>query len=208
MSGITFETGNLEELRVKVGTWANRNFGHTWPSENTQAWHLAQLAGGMAEELSELIESGYGLTTTPTDHEEYLDAIADICIWALDFCFTAGFGMQDMLLLDKEMNRWEKEFLRDPQRPSVPILHEGLCVLIGKICHDAIKLTQQIRRTEDHFGEMKLNMCHVWRICYRLSTWAGMDLNELVHKTASNVLRRDWKTNPDTAHEVDNADRE
>lgn len=207
MSGITFETGNLEALRVKVGEWSTRNFGNTRPKENTQAYGMLRCAAGMAEELAEMLDCGYGLTTSPLDQEEYLDGIADICVYALDFCFTADLNMQDVLLYDLEMNRWEKEFIKDPQRPSVPILHEGLSYLIGKLCHSSLKLTQKIRKGEDHFEAAKLNMCHVWRICYRLSAWAGKDLNLLVHEVAYKVLQRDWVNNPDHAHEVTDADR-
>lgn len=203
MKGITFETRNLEELRVRVGTWAAENFSSTWPSENTKAWHLVQLAAGMAEEHAELIlKGGWGLTPGPVDEAEYLDAIADICIWALDFCYTADMQMQDMLLYDKEPNRWEKQFvaLSDNKQPANCVLHEGIAVLIGNLCHSAVKLTQGIRRTENHNEKFLQSMCHLWRCCYRLSEWMGKDLNALVHETALKVVQRDWTKFPDSAH--------
>jgi hypothetical protein len=206
MTGITYSVGNMEELRTKVGEWAKRNFSDTIPKENPQAYGMLRCTAGMAEELSEMIESGYGLTTTPTDQEEYLDAIADICVYALDFCFTAGLPMQDVLLHDKETNRWEKRHIQmmaeGHQRESIPVLHEGLTVLIGKLAHSCLKMTQDIRRKEDHWENIRMSMCHVWRCCYRVSAWAGKDLNELVHEVAYKVIQRDWKKNRDNAHEV------
>lgn len=203
MTGITYETGNLDALRVRVGTWAARNFGNTLPAENPQAYGMLRCAAGMAEELSELIESGWGLTTAPSNREEFFDAIADICVYALDFCYTARMSMQDVLLHDKEMNRWEKHFIAmsDLQQPANNVLTEGLAVLIGKLCHSSLKMCQDIRRTEDHQENIKMSMCHVWRCCYRLSSWMGRDLNTLVHEVASKVVQRDWVKNKDTAHE-------
>lgn len=205
MTGITFETGNLEEIRVRVGTWAAENFGDTLPKENPQAYGMLRCCTGMAEEYAEIIlKGGWGLTPGPTDKDEYFDAIADICVYALDFCYTAKLPMQDVLLHDKEPNRWEKQFiaLSDNRQPANHILHEGISVLIGKLCHSSLKMCQDIRRTEDHKENILSSMCHLWRCCYRLSGWMGRDLNELVHEVAYKVIQRDWKKHKDNAHEV------
>jgi hypothetical protein len=61
-------------------------------------------------------------------------------------------------------------------------------------------MTQGIRRKEDHWGNIRISMCHVWRCCYRLSDWAGKDLNELVREKANEVMQRDWIKHPDSAH--------
>ena len=207
MSGIIYELGGLEKLRVSVGAWAAKNFGNTLPEENTRAYGMLRCVAGMAEELSETINSGYGLVHMPQDREAYLDGIADICIYALDFCSIAGLGMRDVLLHSREPSRWEKRhlaLLRGIGRPQecVPILHEGLFVFIGELAHSSLKICRGIRKTEDHDEKIKMSMCHVWRCCSRLSSRTSTDLNKLVRKVAKKVLRRDWIKSPDKAHEV------
>lgn len=202
MTPITFEVGNLEYWRRQVGTWAERSLGHTLPKENTEAWRLVQVSAGMAEEYSELIvRGGWGLTPGPTDRDEYLDAIADICIWSLDFCWTARLSMPDVLTYDLEPTRWERNFvtLTENHQPANVVLHEGISVLIGQLCHASVKMSQGIRRNEDHRGAMLASLCHLWRCCYLLSEWMGENLNLLVPRVASGVTRRNWVENPDDA---------
>jgi hypothetical protein len=209
MTGITYSVGNMEELRTKVGEWAKRNFGDTLPKENPKAYGMLRCCAGMAEESAEIVmKGGWGMTPGPTDKNEYLDAIADICVYALDFCFTAELRMQDVLLHDKEANRWEKQFtaLSTNQQPANCVLHEGITTMIGLLCHSSLKMCQDIRRTEDHQENILKSMCHLWRCCYRLSEWMGKDLNELVHEVAYKVVQRDWKKHKDNAHEVADAD--
>jgi hypothetical protein len=209
MTGITYEVGNLEEIRNKVGEWAKKNFGDTLPKENPKAYGMLRCCAGMIEEYSEIIlKGGWGLTPGPVNQGEYLDAIADICVYALDFCYTAGLTMQDVLLHDKEPNRWEKQFiaLSDNMQPANQVLHEGISVLIGGLSHSSLKLCQDIRRRENHEELIRQSMCHLWRCCYRLSMWMGRDLNELVHEVAYKVIMRDWVKHKDDAHEVVDAD--
>ena len=207
METVSFEVGTLESLRVRVGTWAAHNFGHNLPEKNCRSYHLLWCAAGMGEEVSELIESGWGLTPSPTDEEEFFDALADICIWGLDFCYAIDKRMELVLLYDKEPNRWEKQFhaLSAGRQSANHVLNEGLSVFVGRLLHSSVKLCQGVRLDEDHMDNMLLSMCHVWRCCYLLSDWMGRDLNVVVHETALRVLQRDWKKNPNTAHEL--ADR-
>lgn len=219
-NAIVYDCGDLEGLRFDVGTWASRNFGHTLPEKDRKIYGMLRCASGMDEELSELIENSDQLTPCPFDREESLDAIADICIYALDFLYTASITMQTVLLYDREQSRWEKEFMRATtdtegiselvdSNPNAPvcIIHVGLAVLLGKLQHSVLKKSQKIRGKEDHMEQIMLHMCHVWRLCYRLSAFWKKDLNELVKETAAHVLKRDWIANPDHAHEVDNANR-
>ena len=197
---VVFEVGNLEVLRERVGGWAEVNFGHSLPKENTESWRLVQIAAGMAEEFSELVlEGGYGLTPGLRDKDKYFDAIADICIWSLDFCWTAGLTMEEVLLHDQKPNRWEVEFANLDNYLPNPVLHEGIAVFIGKLSHSAVKMSQDIRRNEEHRKSMVESTCHLWRCCYKLSKWMGMDLNQLVHKVAWEVVMRNWVKYPDDA---------
>lgn len=203
MGVIPFAVTDLEGLRLRVGAWSRRNFGSTLPKERPMEHGMLRCVAGMAEELAELIESGWGLTPSPANVDEYLDAIADICIYALDFCYQAEMPMAKVLTCDVQMNRWEKHFdeLVANGQPANHVLHEGLTVLIGKLCHGSLKICQGIRRTEDHMGSILLNMCHVWRLCYELSAWQGRDLSLLVLEIGEKVTKRDWVGSPDTAHQ-------
>jgi hypothetical protein len=165
----------------------------------------------MTEEYAELIlKGGWGMTPGRANKEEYLDAIADVCIYALNFCHTAWLSMRYVLLYDKEMNRWEKQFIslyENHQPAANQVLHEGISVLIGGLCHSSLKICQDIRRKESHDMLIHSSMCHLWRCCYRLSAWMDKDLNLLVQEVSSKVLMRDWTTHKDNAHEVADADR-
>lgn len=199
MAGITYETGDLEELRVKVGEWAARNFGSTLPKENTRLWGMMRCLSGMSEELSEFIEDSPGCTSTPTHLDKALDAIADICIYSLDFMFRAEMKVQDVLMRDKCPSRWERDsYVVDQPYPTI---HEGLAVLIGKMHHHTRCSSKGIREHENHFEQLEICLCHVWRLCYRLCNLFGKkDLNVLVKEVAEEVLKRDWVKNPEDAH--------
>lgn len=199
MAGIVYETGDLEELRTKIGEWATRNFGSSLPEKNTKLWSMLRTLSGMSEELSELIEASPGCTTAPKDVYEALDSVADLCIYSLDFMYRAEMTVQDTLLHDKEPNRWEQDAI-EAEYPY-PTLHEGLAVLIGKLHHHTRCSTKGIREHENHLEQMKVTMCHVWRLCYRLAALLGdTDLSILVKEVAAKVLQRDWVQNPEDAH--------
>jgi NTP pyrophosphatase (non-canonical NTP hydrolase) len=203
IQAITYDCGELEELRKKVGEWAARNFGSTLPENDRVVYGMLRCAAGMSEELSELIESNDQTTPCPKDMNEAKDAIADICIYALDFCYTAEIQMQEMLLNDREPSRWEKEFLKLNVEgvESIIVVHVGLAVVLGKIQHSVLKMSQGIRLQENHMDQIVTHMCHVWRLCYRLADFWRSNLNELVKTTAEKVIQRDWIANPDDAHE-------
>lgn len=194
MNGIVYEVESLETLRTRVGMWCDTNF----PDLTEEAIMLAS-AAGMSEELGELLESGDGLVCAPLNVTACLDAVADMCIFSLDLCYHADLDMQRVLTCDETLSRWECAFLATADSA---VLHEGLAVLIGRVSHHALKIFQGIRRTEDHYGGLCTNLCHIWRICYRISEKSGKNLNTLVSEVAETVLKRDWRKHPDTAHEV------
>lgn len=205
MVDVYFDLPLLEDLRVSVGEWARKNFGHTLPKENRQIYGMLRCAAGMTEEIGELIEGGLGLTICPTDVDAKLDAVSDICIFALDFMFMAGLAVEDVLVRERS-NRWERQYqlMLEAGQPATPVLHEGLSVLIGALMHHVLKKSQGIRNKEDHDQGIRTNMLHIWRLCYVMAhhlSKGDEDLNDVVAFTAKKVLARDWVENPDGAHE-------
>lgn len=208
MNAITYETGNLENLRKQLGEWARKNFGDTLPSERTKEYGMLRCLAGMSEELSEFIKETDMTQTRPsTDQILALDAIADICVYALDFMYTAELTIQDVLLHDRDPSGWEKKFISAMASmdagPEVAVnaAHIGLAYCIGQLNHAVLKMCQDIRRDEPHWDHIRSHMCHVWRLCYRLANYYGKNLNPLMHETVGKVTQRDWQKDRDHAHE-------
>jgi len=204
MYGVSFNAVELERLRVEVGEWSHKNFSGTLPKERPRIYGMLRCVAGMSEELGELIGSWRSLAPIPFNLSDKLDAIGDICVYALDFCFTADISMGDVLYFDNEMCEWERSHISVPPEDQriVPILQEGLAYFIGKLSHHTLKQAQKIRNTEDHDFWIKHSMCHIWRLCFRLCREInGVDLSNLVRSVTNEVLKRDWSQSPDSAHE-------
>jgi len=192
MSIVSYDYALLETLRTSVGEWSKEHFDRSLPPDGS-SFGMLRCAAGMAEELSELI--------CGRDKQEYLDAVADICIYGLDLCYRAGFGMRDMLTCDDETSIWENHGSPFLSSTVLQVQITNLSVHIGKICHGCLKRSQGIRGTEDHLADIKINMKHVWGLCRSVCAGVGEDLNRVVYNTACSVIKRDWTKNPDGAHE-------
>ena len=201
MPGITYDIGDLEQLAEDIGVWSTKHFGHTLPTHSPRPWSLLRASAGMTEEIGELLEQLN--FTYQKDLAEIEDALADICVYALDFMYKNEMTVQDTLLHDKEPCQWESAYIKTiPQGEAVVgVLASGLVIFNARLAHHTLKSSQRIRKHENHQEGMRLNMCHVWRLCYRIAKHYDRDLNQLVKKVAEKVLKRDWTKNPETAHE-------
>ena len=204
MTGISYESGKLEALKLAVGSWSELNFSSTLPDKNPKIWQMLRCSAGIAEELGELVEQLDPSTVHTVDLAEARDAIADMCIFAMDLLYNAHFKMQDVLLKDTTPSKWEVEYLRE--RAEVDPLLMGLTYMVGSLNHHVLKECQQIRNKENHFEGIAQCMCHIWRLCSRLCHHLKADINVLVEEVATKVLKRDWAKEPDDAHHVWNED--
>lgn len=204
MSGITFNIGELEDLKMQVGQWAARNFAHTLPTKNTTIYGLMRCTTGMVEELGELLEQTDDTTIRPEmDMSEVSDAIADILIYSLDFMFTANFMVASTLAADVSPSRWEVAFDHSQMMPNerdLTIITNGLAYTLGRLSHHVLKQCQGIRKKEDHWHQMQVMTCRIWRLCFVLCSSLGIDFHDLVRNTVDRVTKRDWVQNPDEAH--------
>lgn len=198
MSGITYHIGDLESLRKQFGPWYERNSPVPDGDTDKRLRQMMRMSMGMSEELGELVDANYD-----QDVNEGLDAIADIAIYSLSFMWFAKLEVQEVLLFGKQTSRYEAGPHADPVVEEQRLM-DGLTYFIGRLSHHTLKEEQSIRKNEDHWHGMRFCLCYIWKLMYRLSERSfARDLNELVKAVASEVLKRDWQKNPDTAHEDD-----
>lgn len=200
MSGITYNVGDLEELRTRVGSWADKNFPVPDGDTNKQLRWMLRECCGMSEELAALV-----VASDDDINDEVLDAVADIAIYSLSFMWHASFRVQEVLLFDKEPCRFESSWMyvkQDFRSFRIDCLIVGLAYHIGRLSHHVLKTDQNIRKHENHWEQMRLHVCHIWRLLYRLTSGHySRDLSGLVVEVGERVLDRDWIEYPDTAHE-------
>lgn len=110
---------NWEDLKNAVGQWSAANFG-----SQKGLGCLAPLLG-IAEEAGEWFSAE---TLDDTD-----DAVGDMCIFLLDYCYRSGVDLSDMPLKGIEVTSGDV----------------GLTAVIGKLCHVQLKRIQRIRGMDD-----------------------------------------------------------
>lgn len=203
MSGVLFNIGDLEEWKNRIGEWAGRNF--PLPSIEDEAGdsrRRMRQALGIVEEYGELMDAYTG--GAEDSRKETMDAVADMMIYSLDLCHTCKFPAHEVVSADTIPSVFEATCVDnwdDGHCPAADHLMEGLAVYIGRLAHAALKWEQKIRMSEDHERQIRLCLCHIWRMLYQFCRYNGEDLNALVVKVAEKVTRRDWKANPNDAHE-------
>lgn len=183
---VAFDVDALEELRLKVGMWSGRNFGHTLPEHNPRTYAMLRNVAGMVEELGEVLEA--------TGMEDALDAVADLCIFSLDYLWNASIVVPSVLPRHVETGC------------VVPLakhlsLFSTMTICIGRIGHFTLKRSQQIRSQETELDSVRPWIRLLWVSCARyVKWWYSADLSQLVKDTAEKVLQRDWLAHPNTAH--------
>jgi NTP pyrophosphatase (non-canonical NTP hydrolase) len=205
MSGNKFQWAaeQLDNYRKAVGAWSLNNLGNTLPKvDDPTPWSLLRCVAGMTEEIGELLDQIETATVHPRNEDEIYDALGDICIYALDFLDKYDMSFQHMITTDLNQNRWEHAYFKVlPDDYAVDALTTGLVIVNARLTHHVLKHSQGIRKHENHLEQMKLYMCHIWRLCYRIAEHYRWNLNFIVERTALKVLGRDWVNNPDHAHE-------
>lgn len=95
---------SLSLIQKEVGEWSTKNFG------DGPAWHKLL---GVAEEVGELchayLKREQGIRGSTAKHrEEIIDAVGDILIYLLDFCFREGLDAESIL-----QDTWARVSKRD-----------------------------------------------------------------------------------------------
>lgn len=156
----------LRRIQAEQRPWVAHNFG------DRPSW-MPLL--GIVEEAGELCDA-----EDQRNLNDISDALADIMIFALDYCSGMGWDAGDLWNRPAGENRagfW------------------GILRFLGKLCHAHLKDAQGIRVSEDHkaagqkalaglFANLRAKDAH---------------LVERVVQTWQEVRKRDWKADPATA---------
>ena len=103
--------------------------------------------------------------------------------------------------LQEEQKPWVKHNFGD--RPSwQPLL--GIVEELGELAHAHLKDAQGIRTKEDHFKNKKDAIADIIIYLADYCNAEGIDLESTVQSVWDVVKKRDWKKNPDNAHQIAN----
>jgi hypothetical protein len=152
----------IRQIQDEQKPWVEHNFGQR-PS-----W---QPLVGIVEEMGELVES--------ISRQERLDAMADIVIFATDYCTSQG---------------WDAGELWGRSHPSHCNSDKLLTAIIGRMCHAHLKSAQGIRTHEDHGANAKKEMIALFS--WLQNEWPETAL--VANSTWNSVKQRDWRANPRT----------
>lgn len=180
----------LDQLQTEIKEWSFRNFKDNsskamkcdYSDHPAELKMLAPLLG-LVEEFGEFDEAVQknGATDRKSD---VLDAIGDMCIYLLDFCWRDGMTMTPIPI-------------------GQSLKQAGLAVLIGKLAHVVLKRHQGIRGYDDYTKYDNDRRERVFAILFRLNNivaqWYGMTLLNVIENTWSKVKQRDWEKNKKNA---------
>lgn len=172
------------DLCLQVGEWSQRNFGDQLP-------HRPLL--GIIEEICELDDSLRALQRV-----DVIDAVGDIAVYMADYFHrqvAAGGNIGEWDL----GKTWVDRALFDSDTPTSATLP----LVVQMLSHHHLKGEQNIR------GGTTQHHVHVRNACRLLlehieyaSGLVNADIFEVVSETWTKVSKRDWKKNPNNAHEV------
>lgn len=153
----------LRRIQAEQRPWVAHNFG------DRPAW-MPLL--GLVEEAGELAEAD-----SDRDLAAISDALADIMIFALDYCSAKGWDAGDI---------WEST----SEVPNAGFI--GMLKTLGKLSHAHLKAAQGIRVSEDHDAAGKKALSGLFA-CLRIK---DANLVERTSLTWQTVKKRDWKADP------------
>lgn len=174
----------FNDLCVGVGQWSQNNFGNQGPYRPLL---------GIIEELSEI---GEGLSLMR--RADVLDAVGDIVIYMSDYFYRNLTLWKDWGTWDLGKTWSDRGLHRDDTPTMTAILH-----LVGLLAHHHLKGEQNIRGgTETHQLAVRDACGLVLEYCEHVCLMLDTNVVDVVRGTWDRVSKRDWKKNPDKAHEV------
>ena len=166
-------TFTLRQLQEEQRPWVKHNFGGGRP------W-MPLL--GIGEEVGEFISA-----KERQDRDEQADALADMVIFAADYCSEMGWDLQEI-----------KKACKITTDLSFFGVEIELAQCVFKMHHHHLKLSQGIRTSEQHEAEIKRWLGRLLHWAFVISNAFYGDLLDIVEGTWAHVKKRDWKK--DAAH--------
>ena len=184
---------SLDAIQADQIEWSTRNFGQ-------QPAHRPML--GIIEEMCELEEAQMLAGETgkeESDAAAQLDAIGDIAIYMLDYCGKRGWRMQE-LWDARACPEWLDNFVMGDDNDGMPYF----APFIRRLAHSQLKGEQNIRGGQGkHDSILKATLSSVLWLLENLSTvYHQRDFLQILEDVWMKVRQRDWVNNPNTAHEV------
>ena len=165
--------GSFSKLVVEVGKWSHDNFG------NNDGLNEVGPILGLAEELLDELPRAETVS-------QQLDAFADAMIFLADAFYRSGSSSVN---IDFEAN--------------VKCGHDYLVQCIGQVSKSALKNRQGIRGVNGWYVENNLRGLFLAIVgYYKKAVLDGPPLADVVWRTWEEVRRRNWRENPENAHEV------
>lgn len=163
----------FNEVKNQVGEWSAANFGDNGMGE----FKYLRPYMGIFEELEELESAERLLRLFPQSSkleimDEIKDALGDICIYMLDFCYQLGV----------DVPQYQAEFLQ-----------------VGEIHHVLLKRIQRIRNMENtalFYDKVKQWLVGLMLFISDKAERYGFDLDEILAETWAKVSKRDWRKAP------------
>lgn len=166
---------DLAQLQAEVGEWSRRNFPNNTPNE---PFH------GMVEEIGELAAA----IVNQNRHDE-IDAIADLVIFAADYCYRRGLNMEQLFTTYVTVV--------EPETPTNWLL--TACDHLGAIARARLKIKQVIRgAAEVHEENERRAVGSLLRAICNYAGSRGFYFDDIVEKTWNKVKQRDWTKNRET----------
>ena len=180
----------LTELQTAVGAWSAKNFGNQvakcGPLTGVALLHFAPLLG---------INEEHGEFLMATGNEPSKDALADIGVYAMDYCTRRGIDWQDVVTSASTYELCDKA----EKNPRAAIA-DG----IRTLNHANLKQAQGIRGFDDvskvvahEATGLALLFCGLSR--YTRDVFNCFYFTDVLTPVAMNVLRRDWLKDPANA---------
>ena len=107
--------------------------------------------------------------------------------------------MADLNEIQAQIVEWRNRNF-GPQEPWTQLM--GVVEEVGELAHAHLKGHQGIRGTEDHVAAAQDAVGDIGVYLMSYCDMRGWSMTDLIEKTWGEVRRRDWVTNPDSAHEI------
>ena len=182
------ESRTFSQLVKEVGEWSERNFG-----DQDGLNEVAPFLGVVEELLFELQNFPEGWPNLRSYHLiEFEDVIADSLIFLADFFYRYKYETSGLYLGTKYEGDMCQEYLYKS---------------VGIAARSVLKRRQGIRDINDADVVKSLkDLFHCICSYYQSSKpTSSPDIQDLVWSTWEKVKKRDWKKNPENAHEVADA---
>jgi NTP pyrophosphatase (non-canonical NTP hydrolase) len=177
----------IREFQAAHGPWVKHNFG-----DRPAHWPLL----GIGEELGELshaqLKMEQGIRGTREEHlEKQKDAIADVVVFAADYCSSMGWDLQDIVGFET-FSQLQASLLKDGRHDWELVFRARKH--LGKLDDAFLKESELMGR-----DALRSIFTSLAAYCNR----RGWDMHVEVMAVWAKVSQRDWKKNAKTGGDLD-----